>query len=142
MRANRAWFRQLWREQPGLYRGYLVDVVTAIAIGTALVLGGRQRTVAVAWRTLNENGGPTLWGVVFLTMAALLIAATFTAGRTMMFVLLLAAAPYGLLGTWFLVGALTEPSASFIGALLCFRAAYMHVSRAAAYWVGPAAWNR
>lgn len=129
------WIRQLWLEQPGLHRGYLVDVVTAIVIGLALILGGRQRTVAVAWSTLNANGGPLLWGSVFVAIAGVLIAATFVSNRAMMIALWIAAIPYALLGYWFLdIAMFHEPSASFVGGLLCTRAAVMHISRATAYW--------
>jgi hypothetical protein len=130
------WVRRLWAEQPGLYRGYIVDVVTAVVVGLALVLGGRQRTVAVAWRTLNESGGPVLWGSVFLACAILLIAATFFSRRVLWLTLWVAAVPYALIGSGFLFGALTEPTASFLGALLCFRTAFMHLSRAEAYRAG------
>lgn len=129
----------LWQQQPGLFRGYIVDVATACVFSVALIVGGRQRTVAPAWKTLNENGGPQLWGIVFAVIAASLIVALFLSGRMMMLALWLAATPYGLLGWWFFASALTEPSASFIGAILCFRAAIMHTSRADAYRAGPAA---
>lgn len=122
-------------EQPGLHRGYLVDTLSAIVIGLALILGGRERTVAVAWRTLNDSGGPLLWGSVFIAMAGVLIVATFISHRAMMVALWGAAVPYALLGYWFLdVAAFHEPSASFVGGLLCARAAIMHISRATAYW--------
>jgi hypothetical protein len=130
--------RQLWEEQPGLHRGYLVDVLTAVAVACALILGGRARTVAVAWQTLNESGGPVVWGAVFACVAGLLVAATFVSGRAMMAALWVTAVPYALIGSWFLHGALTEPSASFLGTILCFRAAIMHLSRGDAYRAGPA----
>lgn len=133
--TRRAWARKLWDEQPGLHRGYVVDFFTAVIVGLALILGGRARTVAVAWRTLNENGGPVVWGIVFLACAGLLVAGTFV-GRGMMIALWITAIPYAMLGTWFLIGALTEPSASFLGGILCFRAAVMHMSRSLSYWAG------
>lgn len=112
-----------------------MDTVTAIAVGLALILGGRERTVAVAWQTLNASGGPLLWGIVFASMAAVLVVATFISGIAMMIALWIAAVPYALLGYWFLdMAAFHEPSASFVGGLLCVRAAFMHVSRATAYW--------
>jgi hypothetical protein len=130
------WVRQLWREQPGLHRGYVVDVLTAITVACALILGGRDRTVAVAWRTLNESGGPVVWGSVFALCAIALIAATFMSAPAMTIALWASAMPYGLVGTWFLHAALTEPSASFFAAILCIRAALMHVSRGVAYYSG------
>jgi hypothetical protein len=138
VRARRQWARVLWSEQPGLHRGYVVDVTVAVLVAVALIGGGRQRTVAVAWRTLNESGGPELWGSVFAAGAALLILATFVSGKAMMVALLVTAVPYGLMGTWFLQGALAEPSASFLGAILCFARAVTHVTRGASYWAGPA----
>jgi hypothetical protein len=133
--SRRGWIRRLWEEQPGLHRGYIVDVFTAVLAACALFLGGRARTRAVAWSTLNDNGGPLLWGTVFAAVAVLLIAATFISGQAMMVALWAAALPYALVGWWFFqTAAFEEPSASFFGALLCFRAAFMHLSRGAAYW--------
>lgn len=129
----------LWKEQPGLHRGYLVDVVTAVMMAAVLLLGGRERTVAPVWRTLNDNGGPELWGTVFAGVATLLILATFLSGRAMMFALWASAVPYALVGWWFLSVALIEPTASFIGVVYSFRAAATHMFRAEAYRVGARA---
>lgn len=104
----------------------------------ALIFGGRDRTVAAAWQTLNANGGPLLWGSVFAGTAAALVIATFVSGQAMMFALWIAAMPYALLGWWFFrVAAFVDDSASYVGAILCFRAAIMHISRGDAYRVGP-----
>src|SRR3954451_19948815 len=112
--SRRGWIKRLWVEQPGLHRGYLVDVLTAILMACALILGGQARTRAVAWSTLNDNGGPLLWGTGFSVVAVLLIAATFGSGRAMMIALWIAAAPYALIGWWFFqTAAFEEPSASF-----------------------------
>jgi hypothetical protein len=134
---RRSWAYELWHQQPGLHRGYLVDTTTAVLMACALILGGRARTRAVAWGTLNDNGGPLLWGTVFAAAAVLLIAATFVSGQAMMAALWFAAAPYALIGWWFFqTAAFEEPSASFVGALICLRAAVMHISRAEAYRAG------
>jgi hypothetical protein len=136
--SRRAWARRLWEEQPGLHRGYRVDVLTAIAMAAALILGGRQRTVAVAWGTLNANGGPVLWGSVFAACAVVLVLATFVSGRAMMLALWVAAVPYALLGWWFADSVLSEPSASFVSVIFCVRTTFMHLSRGEAYRVGTA----
>src|SRR4051794_33800769 len=58
MTRDRAWFLDLWSAQPGLRRGYLLDLALAVSIGAVLLIGGRERTTAAAWATLNLNGGP------------------------------------------------------------------------------------
>ncbi len=130
--------RRLWAEQPGLHRGYLIDVFTAVAVALALILGGRDRTVARVFATLNESGGPVAWGLGFAAVAALRVAATFVSGRAMMLALWAGAACYGLLGSWFLQAALSESTASFIGVVYSFYVAGVHLSRGDAYRAGPA----
>lgn len=136
--GRRQWVRELWQEQPGLHRGYIVDVVTAVAIATALIAGGYQRTAAAAWGTLNNSGGPVLWGAVFAAVAAVLLIATLISGRAMMCALWLAAILYALMGWWFLQNALPhESTVSFVATIMQFRAAATHVFRGEAYRAGP-----
>lgn len=131
----RAWFAQVWGEQPGLHRGYVVDVVTAALIGVVLVVGGRDRTQAPAWDTLNASGGPLMWGVVLLVLGALLVTATFWRTTAVVSVLVMLTAYYWLVAWWFLISALPAATgSSFVGAILTARAGVMHLSRAWAYW--------
>lgn len=136
---SRGWAHTLWREQPGLHRGYVVDVLTSTALGLTLILGGRHRAVAPVWGTLNESGGPVLWGVVIVSTAVLLVLATFLSPRSMVIALWISAIPLALIGWWFLASALSEPTASFVGAVYSFSTAFMRLSRAEAYRVGRGA---
>lgn len=129
----------LWERQPGLFRGYLADVITALSLGTLLIVGGYQRTHAPAWGVVNANGGPVVWGAVFLTGGALLVLASATPNLLMVVTLWLLALMYLVLALSFLVSVLSDPTGtgSFIGALLAGRASFMHVSRAQAYREDP-----
>ena len=138
MPVRRAWFRRLWAEQPGLRRGYLMDVATALLMGSLLIIGGRDRTTAASWATLNANGGPIVWGVVLAALGAALIAATFWRPGAVVVVLVVLAGFYGLLALWFLQSALpVESGSSFVAAVFASRDAGMHLSRAWAYREGP-----
>lgn len=129
----------LWERQPGLFRGYLADTATALLLGTLLILGGRQRTQAPAWDVVNANGGPIVWGAVFVTGGALLILAKTRPNALMVVTLWLLALMYLVLAMAFLVSVLRDPSGSgsFIGVVLAARASFMHVSRAQAYRENP-----
>ena len=121
-----------------MHRGYVVDVLTATALAVALAVPGYQRTVAPVWETLNASGGPVLWGLMFAALAVVLLVAIFMGGRAMMGALWLAAVLYALMGWWFLQNALPgESTVSFVGAIMQFRAAIMHLSRGEAYRTGP-----
>lgn len=132
--SRRSWFRQVWVESPGLHRGYIMDVLTAFTIGVLLIVGGRARTVAPAWGTLNDSGGPLLWGAVLIGLGVVLVAATFWRPAAVVAALCLLTMFYWLLALWFLRSAWpVETGASFIGAVLMARAGIMHLSRAWAY---------
>lgn len=139
-RPNRAELvEQLWHEQPGLYRGYLVDTITALFVGILLVIGGRQRTQAPAWDVVNANGGPAAWGMAFAVAGVLLAIAALTSPRLITWTLWVLAGMYVILAASFLVSVLRDPEGggSFIGTVLAARAAFMHLSRAQAYREGP-----
>jgi len=129
----------LWRQQPGLYRGYAADVLTALIIGTLLILGGRDRTQAPAWDVVNANGGPLAWGMVFLVGGVLLAVLSHRSPRLMVWTLRLLAVIYLILALAFLVSVWNDPSGggSFIGAVFAARCSFMHLSRGQAYVEGP-----
>lgn len=132
--SRRSWFRQVWVDQPGLHRGYIMDVLTAFTIGALLIVGGRRRTVAPAWDTLNASGGPLLWGAILIGLGAVLVAATFWRPAAVVAALAVLTMFYWLLALWFLRSAWPAATgASFIGAVLMTRAGIMHLSRAWAY---------
>lgn len=116
----------------------MVDVATALIFGALLAAGGHQRTQATAWDVVNANGGPKVWGLVLVWLGAMLaIAAMF--GRLVPVALWLLALYYLIIGMSFFVSVWQDPThgATYIGVVLTFRAAVMHVSRAQAYREGP-----
>lgn len=129
----------LWHEQPGLFRGYLADVATAVILGIILIAGGRQRTQAPAWAVVNANGGPVAWGAVILCFGALLLFAAIEPTRLVTWALWTLALVHLILAMSFLVSVLNDPrdSGSFVGVLYAARASFMHVSRAQAYREEP-----
>lgn len=139
MNARSAALHELWREQPGLFRGYVVDLVTALGLGTILAVGGRQHTQATAWDVVNDNGGPVCWGLVLIGLGLLLALTTVLGPHWVPWTLWALALFYLVLGIAFSVAVWADPAqgASYFGAVLVVRAAIMHVSRAQAYREGP-----
>lgn len=134
---SRLVLRGLWSEQPGLFRGYLVDVATAAVLGTLLIVGGRQRASARAWAVINDYGGPVVWGTFLLALAVVLAVAGLASTTAMYGALVGGAFVYLLFALFFGAAALADDHASFFGAVMCARAALMHLSRATAYREGP-----
>lgn len=134
--------RTLWGQQPGLFRGFVVDVLTTIIFGTLLATGGYQRTHVVAWAVVNANGGPKAWGLVLVWLGVMLaIAAMF--GRLVPIALWALALYYVIIGIAFFVAVRQDPAqtSNYVGVVLVVRCAVMHVSRAQAYREGPALWT-
>lgn len=129
--------RSLWSQQPGLYRGFAVDVATAAILGTLLVVGGRQRATARAWVVINDYGGPVVWGWFLIAIAVVLVAAGLLSTTAMYWALITGAFVYMLFALFFGAAALADNQASFFGAVMAGRAAIMHLSRATAYREGP-----
>lgn len=141
MKTRSAWLHELWREQPGLFRGYVVDTLTALTIAVLLVSGGRQHTQAPAWDVVNDNGGPMAWGLVLCALGVLLGFAGLLGPRVVTWMLWVLALYYLVLAVAFFESAWHDPahSASYFGVVLLTRAAVMHVSRAQGYLEGTAA---
>jgi hypothetical protein len=134
--------RALWGQQPGLFRGFVVDVLTALVFGGLLAQGGFQRTHVVAWAVVNANGGPKVWGLVLVWLGVLLgVTALF--GRLVPIALWLLALYYVVIGIAFFVAVWQDPAqtSNYIEVVLVVRCAVMHVSRAQAYREGPALWT-
>lgn len=128
----------LWDEQPGLWRGYLADVAATTVIGVLLIVGGRDRTRGPAWHTLNDAGGPLLWGTLALVVGVGLALAGLAGRAGLVWALRVTAVLYVLLGYWWCTGAVIDDRASFIGVALAVKIAFMTLSRAEAYRAGGA----
>ncbi len=128
--------RQLWREQPGLFRGYLVDVALSASFGLLVILGGRDKTTASAWAVVNHHGGPALWGTVFFAVAVVLVLGAFTSPAILAKLLQVAALIFTIMVIGFGKAALIGES-NGTGALLCLYPVINYVLRAQAYLDGP-----
>lgn len=124
---------ELWVEQPGLRRGYVADVITALLLGGLTIGGGRARTAGHGFDVLNQNGGPALWGTVLVAAGVALVAVSWWRAGAVVAVLIALAGLYALFGLWFLLSALPG-GVSWWGPVLCGRCAYMHLSRAWVYY--------
>jgi hypothetical protein len=127
----------LWSEQPGLFYGHVVDVATALAVGLVLILDGRARTNIPVFQTINANGGPAVWGAIFLIAAVFLALCALHSIRALIVTLWAAALLYALLALFFGYAAAISPDASHLGVVIFLRAAATHVTRSDVYRHGP-----
>ncbi|MCD2193533.1 hypothetical protein LQ327_09070 [Actinomycetospora endophytica] len=129
--------RKLWQQQPGLLDGFVTDVLTTFALGSFMVTGGRDRTVAAAFSVINQNGGPELWGTFFLVLGVVMLGSIVFPPRFLGVVLGMAALYYVLVALFFGYAAAHDTGASWIGTVLFMKVAITHVSRGVIYLGGP-----
>lgn len=131
---DRAWIVALWRAQPGLRDGYVMDVAFPLLLGIVTLVGGWQRVSGNGWVTMRQYGGPYLWGALLILTALVLLAVAFASThRAFVWALRGAAVVYGLAAVWFFNAAAAIDTVSFWGCLTCLYICATHIMRANHY---------
>jgi hypothetical protein len=128
--------RRVWDIAPGARRAYVLLALVTLALGAVILLGGRARATAPAWRVVYTMGGPEVFGGTLVALGLLLLVAPALSARVVSWVMILAAAAMLLLSIAFFSAAASDPRASWTGGVIYLFLALHLVSHRVAYREG------
>ena len=110
--------RTIWHRAAGSWRAYMLLATATLALGVAIIAGGRMRASAPAWRFVYSLGGPEGFGAVLAALGVALLVAPLISATALRATMMLAAIALLALAFAFLGAALVDPRASWTGFLL------------------------
>lgn len=106
--------------------------VLAFFLGAAFLVGGPKRIGGPSYATLREFGGEIVWGIGFLVVALILLAASHLSHRVLFHAYMAAATGYGLFALAVFDAARQLETAGLTGIVVYTWVAWIHVLAAAA----------
>ncbi len=125
--------RHRWRAEPILGRAYAIYVVGNFLLGLVLVVGGPRRTSSASFYVIREFGGPELWGIGGIALAAAFVAAAAMGRRAILGVLGLATVVHLWLALSFCIAAMVSPDAALTGPVVYMIVAVSQANQALSY---------
>ncbi|KQU33576.1 hypothetical protein [Rhodococcus sp. Leaf233] len=106
--------------------------VLAFFLGTAFIIGGPDRIAGPSYATLRQFGGEIIWGIGFLMVAVILLAASKFSARILFHAYMAAATGYALFALAVLDAARQLEQGGLTGIVVYTWVAWIHILAAAA----------
>ncbi|OZE77235.1 hypothetical protein CH305_18540 [Rhodococcus sp. 15-649-2-2] len=106
--------------------------VLAFFLGTAFIIGGPERIAGPSYATLRQFGGEIIWGIGFLMVAVILLAASKFSARVLFHAYMAAATGYALFALAVLDAARQLETGGLTGIVVYTWVSWIHILAAAA----------
>lgn len=131
--AHRSEVLLLWRVNSGAQRSYLLATAGIFVQSLIMIFSSDSRTGSPAWRTINELGGPDIFGTCLLLIGFCLALAPLRGAQFVRVALLIASISQILVGVSFFRSALIDDRLSFLISTVIFTGALWLISHAELY---------
>lgn len=123
----------LWRANPGAARAYVLAVCCVIVQSVIMVFSAPSRTQGPAWSTINDFGGPDVYGIALMVVALAMILSALHGTQAARVSLLTASIAEFLLAASYFRSTMITDQASFMGAAVVFTLALWMISNSELY---------
>lgn len=123
----------LWKANPGAARAYVLATGCVVTQAAIFIFSAASRTEGPAWRTINQLGGPDLFGICLLVIALAMILSALHGTQAARVSLLVASIAEFLLAASYFRSTMITDQASFMGAAVVFTLALWMISNSELY---------